>query len=57
MLAHNLESVIADSIREVGLALEKLVEGYEIMIVDDGSMDDTYQKAMSLASSSSCSLA
>lgn len=48
MPAYNLEHVIADSIRKVCNVLEKFFSSYEVIVVDDGSTDDTYIIASSL---------
>ncbi|MEM2195386.1 MAG: glycosyltransferase [Candidatus Methanomethylicia archaeon] len=49
MPAYNLQHIIVDSIREVCRVLDGFVESYEIIVIDDGSEDDTYKAALSLA--------
>ena len=49
MPAYNLEDKIEESIKEVEKILNEINENYEIIIVDDGSKDKTYEKASALA--------
>jgi len=44
--AFNEEAVIGDAIREAAGALPRLAIRYEILVVDDGSSDDTFAVAM-----------
>jgi len=48
MPAYNLEHVIVDSVREVCRVLEDLRSSYEVIVVDDGSDDGTYEAVSSL---------
>lgn len=49
MPAYNLMHVIADSVREVCRVLEGLTNSYEVVVVDDGSDDYTYEVVSSIA--------
>jgi glycosyltransferase involved in cell wall biosynthesis len=49
MPAYNLEDKIEESIKELEKILNEITENYEIIIVDDGSKDKTYEKASALA--------
>lgn len=43
--AHNEEIIIAESIRSIRQALERTDRRWEIIVVDDGSTDRTFEKA------------
>ncbi len=48
--AYNEAAVIADSLKETVKVFDDFGCGYEIIVVDDGSADDTYQSALKVAS-------
>ncbi len=52
--AFNLEKIIARTIDEVKKVLEKLGYCYEIIVVDDGSIDSTYENARKLVNGDAC---
>lgn len=49
MPAHEEADVIERAIREVGRSLEETSLGWEIIVVDDGSRDETFERIRSLA--------
>jgi len=50
MPAYNLENIIQKSVEKVANMLNALNMNYEIIIVDDGSSDNTYRKALEITS-------
>jgi len=49
MPAYELEDRIAEAIEKVWKTMSVLGDEYEIIVVDDGSMDDTYRRALAYA--------
>ena len=50
MPAYNEAQSIDGAVRRTLLALQETAESYEVIVVDDGSVDNTYEKMRSLAS-------
>ena len=48
--AYNEEQHIADNVKEIIKVLDEVADDYEIIIVDDGSHDETYEKALEACS-------
>jgi glycosyltransferase involved in cell wall biosynthesis len=47
--AYNEEAIIEQTVLDLANVLDELVDDYEIIVVDDGSRDDTLQRLMALA--------
>src|SRR3954454_16644309 len=47
--AYNEEAIIEQTVLDLANVLDELVDDYEIIVVDDGSRDDTFQRLMALA--------
>jgi glycosyltransferase involved in cell wall biosynthesis len=53
MPAHNEGAVISKSVARLKSVLSSVTENFELVVVDDGSTDDTYERARELALSDS----
>lgn len=49
MPAYNLQHIIADSVRRVCRVLDEVTDRYEVIVVDDGSIDETYKIVSNMA--------
>lgn len=52
MPAYKLKSTIRESVVEVEEVLKRITDSYEIIVVDDGSNDGTYERVLNLAKKS-----